>query len=114
MRSDQTPFPSAWWAPELPGVRPRAGTYGRYPAGNLPPLPFPLHGDFSWLAAHPRQRHPISVEKSSDNAAALAPLVQDAARRALTLPPEFFAFFGSRDLQQRIRSCTDCFLDLSP
>jgi hypothetical protein len=41
-------------------------------------------------------------------------LPRDAARRGVILPTEFVEFFSSPDLQHRIRSCTDCFLDLAP
>lgn len=114
MRADETPFPVGWWGQGLDDVRPDVGTYGRYPHADLPPLPFEMRADFAWLRAQPARADNIAREKPAENAAALQALPQEAAARGLTLPPEFVEFFRSPELQDRIRSCTDCFLDLSP
>ena len=111
MFPQSTSFKPAWWGTELPGARPRVGTYGRY-SGGLPPLPFDLRGDFQWLLSQPIRRDHINLEKAAENKSALANLT--ARPHALRPPPEFLKFFSSPDLQRRIRSCTDCFLDLSP
>jgi hypothetical protein len=95
-------------------VRPRVGTYGRYPYNDLPALPFDLRGDFGWLLRQPCRGDSIAREKAAENAESLAPLLKDAGKRGLTLPPEFIAFFRTTDLQHRVRSSTDCFLDLTP
>jgi hypothetical protein len=113
MRVDETPFPAGWWGQGLGDVRPNVGTYGRYPTKGLPPLPFEMRGDFRWLAGRPvRDRH-VAREKPEENAEALAALLRDASRHGVMVPREFVDFFRSPDLQQRVRSCTDCFLDLS-
>src|SRR5688500_3642302 len=114
MRVDETPFPAGWWGQGLDDVRPDVGTYGRYPHQDLPPLPFELRGDFAWLRGQPSRTDNIAREKPAENAEALSALPRDAARRGLILATEFVEFFRSSELQQRVRSCTDCFLDLSP
>ncbi len=114
MRADETPFPVGWWGQGLDDVRPDVGTYGRYPHRDLPPLPFDMRGDFAWLRGQPSRTDNIAREKSTANAKALSAVPQEAAARGLTLPPEFVEFFRSPELQHRVRSCTDCFLDLSP
>jgi hypothetical protein len=113
MRVDETPFPAGWWGQGLDGVRPDVGTYGRYSHQGLPSLPFEMRGDFGWLAQRPVYDHNIGREKPAENAEALAALLSDASSRGLTVPAEFIKFFGAPMLQHRIRSCTDCFLDLS-
>lgn len=114
MRPDETPFPAGWWGQGLADVRPNAGTYGRYPYDALPPLPFTLRGDFDWLIRQPSRVDSIAREKPSENRKALAALLSDATKHGVVLPPEFLLFVDSPQLQGRIRSCTDCFLDLSP
>jgi hypothetical protein len=114
MKADQTPFPSAWWGQGIDDVRPDVGTYGRYEHDVLPPLPFRLRGDFAWLRDRPVQERHVAEERSPENAAAIPRLIADVAARGVELPSEFVTFFRSPELQQRLRSCTDCFLDLSP
>lgn len=113
MRADETHFPTGWWGQGLDDVRLDVGTYGRYRHRDLPPLPFATHGDFGWLICQPPRNDHIAREKSVENDAAFTALLDDAARRGLSLPSEFMVFFHSADLQHRVRSCTDCFLDLS-
>jgi hypothetical protein len=114
MRVDETPFPAGWWGQGLPGVRPDVGTYGLYSHDPLPPLPFELRGDFAWMIRQPARDQNIAGEKQAENDTALARLVAGAAEHGLALPPAFLTFFHSPELQHRVRSCTDCFLDLSP
>jgi hypothetical protein len=73
-----------------------------------------LRGDFAWLRRQPARTDNIAREKAAENVEALSALTQHATDRGLVLPPEFIEFFRSADLQHRVRSCTDCFLDLSP
>jgi hypothetical protein len=114
MKADQTPFPSAWWGQGLDDVRPDVGTYGRYGHDALPSLPFRLRGDFGWLRDRPPLGGHVGEERSLKNEVSLPRLITDAAARGVELPSEFVAFFRSPELWQRLRSCTDCFLDLSP
>ncbi|GAA4909867.1 hypothetical protein GCM10023223_30080 [Stackebrandtia albiflava] len=85
------------------------GTYGRYGFGDLPPVPFPMTGDLSWLADRP-----VSDEWSvAGNASESLPSLREAcARAAVTLPPAFDRFMATSSLQRRVRSNTACFIDL--
>jgi hypothetical protein len=99
----------------LGDVRPDVGTYGRYAFEQLPPLPFEMRGDFAWLANAPLHNgDSIGSEKPVENARALAMLGECSARLGARLPGAFTTFMGTPALHQRIRSNTDCFLDLCP
>lgn len=119
MHLHKSPFPAYWLGTELEGaglesVRPNVvGTYGRYEYDRLPPLPFEqLHGNFDWLSSAPPRRSNIGLEKAIENAQALVALRQRSMALGLRLPAEFVKFMESPSLQERIRSNTDCFLDL--
>jgi hypothetical protein len=119
MQPDKSPFPAYWWGTglndiSLESVRPDVGTYGRYEFARLPSVPFQMRGDFDWLAQlHPHASH-IGKEKATENAQALVALDQASSRLGLPLPAKFTKFMGTPSLQERIRSNTDCFLDLCP
>ncbi|MBV9789769.1 MAG: hypothetical protein JOZ51_16405 [Chloroflexi bacterium] len=119
MQPAESPFPPGWWGTSLENVglgkkRPNVGTYGRYNFDHLPPLPFDLHGDFAWLAVAPTHQQNIGNQQADDNRQALAQLHAAAARIGLQLPPAFTHFMETPTLHARIRSNTDCFLDLCP
>ncbi len=114
-----SPFPCHWWGLSLETVglgepRPDGGTYGRYDFGRLPPLPFPMSGDFAWLATAPAYRHNIGNKYAADNAGAIKSLRACAVRLGVRLPVAFPKFMETPSLQERIRSATDCYLDLCP
>jgi hypothetical protein len=119
MLPTHSPFPCHWWGTSLEAAglgeqRPDRGTYGRYAFGHLPPLPFPMSGDFTWLAAAPAHRHHIGKKYPADNAAAIKHLRTSAERLGVRLPEVFTKFMETPALQERIRSTTDCYLDLCP
>lgn len=119
MRASQSPFPCHWWGTGLEiaglgGVRPDIATYGRYEFERLPKLPFELRGDFSWLLSSPAQLHHIGKERAVDNAHAIKNLRASATNLGLVLPQPFMKFMETTSLQERVRSNTDCFLDLCP
>lgn len=119
MRPNESPFPFHWWGIELEIVglraeRPNAGTYGCYDASRLPDLPFKLSGTFDWLASVPERDQNIAEEKADKNEVALAALYSSAQSLGVTLPGPFVLFVESPEFQRKIRSVTDCFLDLSP
>ncbi|HEY0738213.1 MAG TPA: hypothetical protein VGD69_25065 [Herpetosiphonaceae bacterium] len=119
MQPSESPFPLGWWGTGLENVgledeRPDVGTYARYAFDQLPPLPFELRGDFAWLAAAPAHDEHIGKEQAADNIQALAQLRESARLLGLQLPQTFTLFMETPDLQTRIRSSTDCFLDLCP
>lgn len=81
---------------------------------DLPPLPFPMWGDFVWLAAASEHGHNIIGRVSfAANAEALRRLEVTATQAGVSLPVTFTTFMGSPNLQTRVRSNTDCYLDLS-
>ena len=120
MRPADSPFPCHWWGISLErvglgDVRPAGGTYGRYEFSALPPVPFELRGDFAWLAAAPvHHEHTIGDQAAARNAQALKALREASDRLGLRLPEAFVTFMATPALHRRIRSCTDCFLDLGP
>jgi len=119
MQPDESPFPTYWWGTSLENVglesvRPRVGTYGRYEFAQLPPVPFQMRGELDWLAAAPPHESNIGDERATENANALAALHASSEVLRLRLPAVFTKFMGTRSLQERIRSNTDCFLDLCP
>ncbi len=120
MLPSKSPFPCHWWGIGLENVglgdvRPRISTYGRYEFDRLPPVPFEMRGEFAWLASAPKHEgHSIAIVKAAENTAALARLRKASARLGVKLPEEFTRFMESPGLQQRVRSSTDCFLDLCP
>ncbi|MCD0445741.1 hypothetical protein LO763_19210 [Glycomyces sp. A-F 0318] len=113
MRAHESPFRPYWWGTSLSeaGVeaRPDISTYGRYAFEDLPDVPFPMSGDFDWLARQPAQE---SCAIRADVAAPLAALRAACGREGVPLPAAFTRFMGSPDLQGRIRSNTSCYLDL--
>jgi hypothetical protein len=114
-----SPFPCHWWGTSLENVglgevRPRVGTYGRYDFALLPPLPFGLQGDFDWLAAARARDENIGNEKAAENTEAIYLLREASDRLGLRLPEAFTRFMETSSLHARIRSNTDCYLDLCP
>ncbi len=120
MLPSQSPFPCQWWGTSLgdvglDDVRPDAGTYGRYEFGALPPLPFDMRGDFDWLTSAAEHQEPsIGEEARAENAQSLVQLCKESAALHIKLPDAFIRFMGSPELQKKIRSNTDCFLNLCP
>lgn len=116
MRSEQTPFPAYWWGTAIDDVaeRPNIGTYGRYGFACLPPLPFQMRGDFDWLVNRVSHKSHIGEEKAVENRVSLAALKESSIRLGLKLPESFLKFLETPSLQEKVRSTTDCFLDLCP
>jgi hypothetical protein len=119
MRPEESPFLACWWGSSLEkaglaDVRARASTYGRYDFHLLPSVPFEPRGDFSWLLAEPERDFHIGSEKPDENVGALKSLKQSAQADGWALPMSLLTFMSSPELHARIRSNTDCFLDLCP
>ena len=105
-------LPQLWLHVQLPGYRdlPEHHTYDGFRLDELPPIPIDLDDDCAWLMRHgtayptgglnqyERDIQPAGVEK-------LALVAQ------LELPRSFRRFMSSPELQARVRSCTDCYLD---
>lgn len=116
---NQTPFKAAWWWTDLERaglgrIRPRTGTYGEYDCATLPELPCNLTGDFAWLRDYdPYDQHIGSDERSDGLSAIHAELREDARQKEIELPREFNSFLADSSLVQRVRTVTDCYIDLS-
>lgn len=105
-----------WASCELPGYRPHPAKYATYSGfeyDELPPIERALDDDLAWLECERAVEPSIASdqpgrarEATSTNLSGLL------ADEFLALPPSFTAFVGDLDLQQRVRSCTDCYLDL--
>jgi hypothetical protein len=108
-------FPAAWWGTELPGLRPRVTTYGRYPYETLvPPSDVQLDGTFDWLRTENAKEQSIHEDDRCDVRKCFGHLARFCAEHSMPLPRAFEAFFQELGLAARIRSCTRCFLDLAP
>jgi hypothetical protein len=70
-------------------------------------------GDFAWLGVTPPHDPNIGQERSENNAEAMQLLRESCLKLGLRLPIPFSRFMESSALQARVRSNTDCFLDLS-
>lgn len=119
MPPSELPFPRYWWGigledAGLADLRPDDGTYGRYEFDRLPALPYETRGDFAWLAAASLHEQSVGEEKAAGNAEALPRLRASAARLGVPLPEAFVRYMETPALHRRVRSCTDCYLDLCP
>ena len=119
MHPSQLPFSIRWWGTSLEIIgledqRPDVGTYGQYESERLPLVPFEFHGDFQWLTETPEREGGIGDERLDENAISLASLQESADQQKIQLPSEFVFFMSEPRLHRRIRSNTDCFLDLCP
>lgn len=119
MQPSESPFPCYWWGIDLEDagledVRPDVGTYGQYEFKRLPTLPIETRGDFAWLSDAPEIDQPIGQEKAAENIQALASLRESLNLLGLKLPEPFIRFMDAPALSARIRSTTDCYLDLCP
>ncbi|HXJ56425.1 MAG TPA: hypothetical protein VNU68_07145, partial [Verrucomicrobiae bacterium] len=116
MRSEETLFPAYWWGTAIDDVaeRPNVATYGRYGFEPLPPLPFQMLGEFDWLINRASHMSHIGQEKAAMNRVSLTALRECSAKLGLKLPEPFVKFVDSPTLHEKVRSTTDCFLDVCP
>jgi hypothetical protein len=112
MQQNDTPFSGEWLGQRLGDVRPGPNTYNAYPTNSLPKLQFEFRGDFRWLADLPTAANTIGPVPDAD--VALTQALLDAGHLSVGVPETFISFVRRPDLQQRVRSCTDCYLDISP
>jgi len=84
-------------------------TYGSFPVVELPEIPIELDDDCRWLERYgvPQSNGLDRYEHELDPT-----FVQELASEAnIRLPNSFRRFMISQDLQSRVRSATDCYLD---
>jgi hypothetical protein len=106
-----------WWSIELPGFRPHLeerGTYSPFPRDTLPPVGRALDADLRWLLAEP----PVPGSLARGEIEPARPATGEDLARLLRdddvpLPSSFVAFVSSPEPRTRVRSCTDCYLDLA-
>lgn len=100
---------------ELPGYREMEtySTYLGFPWEDLPPIPIELDDDFVWLLNDGVLYRDVSIRSHDRAYPPLSPdAVIDFARKLnIILPPSFRRFMTSSQIQSRLRSCTDCYLD---
>ncbi len=106
---------TGWWSFELPKYRPHPtpSTYSLFSYEDLPPIQEKLDGDFSWLRSQSLKKSSLAEGAYSDgskpNLNKLSKIVTEAG---VKLPRSFTYFIETVELHQRIRSCTDCYLDV--
>ena len=102
----------SWIHIQLPGFRsgPAYQTYESSPFDELPPIPIQLDEDCNWLMKYGTVRAEAGLHRYERNLHPedVVPLAQQAN---LPLPASFIRFMTSAELQSRLRSCTDCYLD---
>jgi hypothetical protein len=99
----------SWCHTELPGYREFKGTYQEFPMNALPPIEIPLDDNCDWLIKYGTEqdggldRYERDLQPST--------VLQLAANAGVELPHSFRHFMSNPELQRRVRSCTDCYLD---
>jgi hypothetical protein len=107
---------TGWWSFELPGYRPypEPGTYSLFSYERLPPIRETVDPDYHWLRSQPARERSLARDPCSGRTRPdLRQLVAIAAQLTVALPGPFTTFIASKHLQERIRSCTDCYLDVA-
>ena len=112
-----TSLPRQWWSVELPGYRPpreEFGTYRAFATEDLPGIERPLDDRFEWLREESRVEGSLAERTSHATRSATAENLRDLlSATSVSIPHAFEAFVGLDDLHSRVRSCTDCYLDLA-
>jgi hypothetical protein len=103
----------SWVSFELPGYREHVGsaTYTDFSYEGLPPIERDLDDELNWLLQQPIAKNSLAEHYSDPVRAATAEGLDQVAS-GVNLPPAFARFIGSQEPRERIRSCTDCYLDL--
>lgn len=101
-----------WLHIQLPGYReiPGCHTYVGSPLEELPPIPIKLDDECAWLMEH-GTAHPHDGLNQYEREIQPAAVEALALEAHLELPRSFLRFMTSPDLQSRVHSCTDCYLD---
>jgi hypothetical protein len=107
---------TGWWSFELPQYRPHPtpSTYSLFAYEDLPPIRERLDGDFQWLKSQPAKVRSLTEGCYSDGSKPdLTKLSAIVTPLSVNVPESFMTFIQSPDLHARIRSCTDCYLDVA-
>ena len=102
-----------WWSSDLPGYRLGESTYTLFPYDDLPSINPNIDNNFDWLSVHTAKKHSLSEnfyppEEKPD----LSKITEFQKNLNLDLPDEFVLFLKRADLHTKVRSCTDCYLEL--
>jgi len=106
-------LPRCWLHVQLPGYRALPEFHTSYEGSQLEELasiPIEMDGDCEWLMRHGTSYDRGALDRYERD---IQPCrVGHLARAAqLELPQSFRGFMVSKELQSRVRSCTDCYLD---
>ena len=107
---------TGWWSFELPQYRPHPepSTYSLFSYEDLPPIHEKLDSGFQWLKSQPAKARSLTEGCYSDGSKPdLNKLSTIAAQPGIDVPKPFTAFIQSAELHERVRSCTDCYLDVA-
>ena len=113
--ADSSPWsslPKRWVHVQLPGYRelPEHHTYEESRLEELPPIPVELDDDCEWLMTYGAAYSHGGLNQYERDIQ--PPIVEKLALAAhVELPRSFSRFMSSSELQSRVRSCTDCYLD---
>ena len=105
-----------WWFSELPEFRPHPNlfaTYSLFSYDELPPIDLRIEDDFAWLVVQSAKEHSLSGNfYPHDKKPDLSKITEFQKNLKLDLPEEFVLFMKNVDLHTKVRSCTDCYLEL--
>ena len=107
---------TGWWSFELPQYRPHPtkSTYSLFAYEDLPPIHEKPDSDFQWLKSQPTKVRSLGEGCYSDGSKPdLTKLSTIVTSVDVHAPASFLTFIQSLDLHERIRSCTDCYLDVA-
>ena len=104
-----------WWLLELKGYREKneLATYYLFDYDNLPAIKQELKDDFEWLKEEPEYSCSIGDEGPGESKINFDKFREIQQQVEVELPKAFLYFIETESLQYKIRSCTDCYLDLA-
>ena len=107
---------TGWVAFELPGYRehPAPTTYTLFPYAELPPIQVKPGEGFRWLESESVKKGSLAEGAYSDGSKPDLGKLSDIVKSLdVAPPPAFMTFINSVDLHRKVRSCTDCYLDVA-
>jgi hypothetical protein len=108
---------TGWWSFDLSKYRSHPkelSTYSLFSYEDLPPIPNALDDDFEWLLSQPiRERSFFKDIYYEQYRSDIDKLTNMIAQTNVKLPSSFMAFMKSEELHKRVRSCTDCGLQIA-
>jgi hypothetical protein len=105
-------LPHIWTSVGLPGFE-VVTTYQGYRLEEMPAIPIELDTELEWLRRNGTSRPGLGLDQLDEYARPqpAATAIDLAHAAGVRLPASFCRFMTSSDLQSRVRSCTDCYLD---